>query len=65
MANFIFSLLGGISISLLTIAAAWIKFKPLAGITLMTCVGISIYLLGFFDWDRKFGAGYREHTSHH
>jgi hypothetical protein len=45
----IFSIVVGLSISCLTIAVAWVFFRPLIGILLLACTAAGIYLCFFFD----------------
>jgi len=46
----IFSFIVGLTLSILTIAIAWIVFRPLYGILLLAVVGTSVYLVFFHDW---------------
>lgn len=57
VAAIIFSAVVGLTLSILTIAVAWIFFRPLYGILLLAIVGTSVYLLFFYDWggDKKSG----------
>ena len=53
VAAIIFSIVVGLTLSVLTIAVAWVFFRPLIGIPLLIIVGISIYLIFFFDWSKE------------
>ena len=53
VAAMIFALVVGLTLSTLTIAVAWVFFRPLFGIPLLICVAASTYLIFFYDW----GAG--------
>lgn len=44
----IFAIVVGLVISLLTIAIAWVFYRPLIGILLLTGVGIGLYFIFFF-----------------
>ena len=46
----IFAFVVGLTLSVLTIAIAWVVFRPLIGIPLLALVGASICLTFFFDW---------------
>ena len=46
----IFAFVVGLTLSVLTIAIAWVFFRPLIGIPLLILVGASIYLTFFYDW---------------
>ena len=48
----IFAIVVGLTLSVLTIAIAWVFFRPLIGIPLLILVGISVHLIFFFDWSR-------------
>ena len=50
IAAMIFALVVGLTLSTLTIAIAWVFFRPLFGIPLLLCVGVSIYLIFLYDW---------------
>ena len=50
VAAVIFALVVGVTLSITTIAVAWIVFRPLYGILLLTLVGVSVYLAFFYDW---------------
>ena len=50
VAAVIFAVLVGLTLSVLTIAIAWVFFRPLIGIPLLIAVGASIYLMFFYDW---------------
>ena len=57
VAAVIFAVVVGLTLSVLTIAIAWVFFRPLIGIPLLILVGVSIYLTFFFDWGDTFGDG--------
>ena len=50
VAAIIFAVVVGLTLSVLTIAIAWVFFRPLIGIPLLIIVGVSIYLTFFYDW---------------
>ena len=50
IAAVIFAIVVGLTLSVLTIAVAWVFFRPLIGIPLLIAVGASIYLIFFYDW---------------
>ena len=50
VAAVIFAVVVGLTLSVLTIAVAWVFFRPLIGIPLLIAVGASIYLVFFYDW---------------
>ena len=50
LAAFFFSLIVGLTMSLLVIALAWLFFRPLVGLTLLTLTCLSTYLI--FYWDK-------------
>ena len=50
VAAVIFAVVVGLTLSVLTIAVAWVFFRPLIGIPLLIAVGASIYLIFFYDW---------------
>ena len=50
IAAVIFAVVVGLTLSVLTIAVAWVFFRPLIGIPLLIAVGASIYLVFFYDW---------------
>ena len=52
VAAVIFAVVVGLTLSVLTIAIAWVFFRPLIGIPLLILVGASIYLTFFFDWSK-------------
>ena len=60
LAAAIFAFVVGLTLSLLTIAIAWVFFRPLVGITLLALVSISIYLTFFFDWSKVSGGAVAE-----
>ena len=45
IASFLFSLLCGVTISLLVIATAWLFFRPCLALSLLTLVGLGFYLI--------------------
>ena len=53
VAAIIFPVVVGLTLSILTIAIAWVFFRPLIGIPLLILVGASIYLTFFYDWGSK------------
>ena len=55
VAAIIFAVVVGLTLSVLTIAVAWVFFRPLIGIPLLLLAGISIYLTFFFDWSKVSG----------
>lgn len=52
LAAIIFSVIVGLTLSILTIAVAWLFFRPLVGVPLLLLVGTSIYFTFFFDWGK-------------
>ena len=50
LAAVIFSIVIGLTLSVLTIAIAWVYFRPIVGIPLLALVSISTYLTFFYDW---------------
>ena len=50
IAAVIFAVVVGLTLSVLTIAVAWVFFRPLIGIPLLIAVGASIYMIFFYDW---------------
>ena len=50
VAAVIFAVVVGLTLSVLTIAVAWVFFRPLIGIPLLLIVAASTYLIFFFDW---------------
>lgn len=48
IAAVIFAIVVGISISLLTIAVAWVFYRPLIGIMLLALCGAGVYFIFFF-----------------
>ena len=46
----IFALIVGLTVALSTIAIAWLVYRPLYGVLMMTLVVIAVYLTFFFDW---------------
>ena len=59
----IFAIVVGLTLSVLTIAIAWVFFRPLIGIPLLILVGASIYLTFFFDWSGVSGEEIGEDTT--
>ena len=55
VAAIIFAVVVGLTLSVLTIAVAWVFFRPLIGIPLLLLAGTSIYLTFFFDWSKVSG----------
>ena len=53
VAAIIFSIVVGLTLAVLTIAIAWVFFRPLIGIPLLLLVGVSTYLIFFYDWEGK------------
>ena len=49
IASFIISLLVGVTMSLFVIAVAWLMFRPCLALSLLTLVGLGIYLI--CEWD--------------
>ena len=52
LAAVIFAVIVGLTLSVLTIAIAWVFFRPLIGIPLLLIVGVSVYLTWFYDWGK-------------
>ena len=52
LAAIIFAVIVGLTLSVLTIAIAWVFFRPLIGIPLLLIVGVSVYLTWFYDWGK-------------
>ena len=52
LAAIIFAVVVGLTLSVLTIAVAWVFFRPLIGIPLLLIVGASVYLTFFYDWGK-------------
>ena len=52
LAAIIFAVIVGLTLSILTIAIAWLFFRPLIGVPLLLLVGVSIYLTFFYDWSK-------------
>ena len=50
IAAVIFAIVVGLTLSILTIAVAWVFFRPLIGIPLLIVVGASTYMIFFYDW---------------
>ena len=63
VAAVIFAIVVGLTLSVLTIAIAWVFFRPLIGIPLLILVGASIYLTFFFDWSEVSGEEIGEDTT--
>lgn len=57
VAAVIFAIVVGLTLSTLTIAIAWVFFRPLVGIPLLLAVAASIYLIFFYDWGTPTVAG--------
>ena len=51
IAAVIFAIVVGLTLSVLTIAVAWVFFRPLIGIPLLIVVAASTYMIFFYDWD--------------
>ena len=60
VAAIIFAIVVGLTLSVLTIAVAWVFFRPLIGIPLLLLVGASVYLTFFFDWSNVSGGAVAE-----
>ena len=63
VAAIIFAIVVGLTLSVLTIAVAWVFFRPLIGIPLLLLVGASVYLTFFFDWSKVSGEVSGEDTT--
>ena len=63
IAAIIFAITVGLTLSVLTIAIAWVFFRPLIGIPLLILVGISIYFAFFYDWGSQAVVGEDTTTS--
>ena len=50
VAAVIFAIVVGLTLSVLTIAVAWVFFRPLIGIPLLLAVAASVYLVFFYQW---------------
>ena len=46
----VLALLGGITITIVTIATAWIFYRPIFGMSMLISAGILIYLTLICDW---------------
>ena len=46
----IFALVVGLTLSTLTIAIAWVFFRPLIGVPLLAAVAASTYMIFVYDW---------------
>merc|ERR1712032_1737695 len=57
LAAIIFSVIVGLTLSVLTIAIAWLFFRPLFGICLLAIVGTSVYFTFYYDWGTAEVAG--------
>ena len=55
IAAVIFAIVVGLTLSVLTIAVAWVFFRPLIGIPLLIVVAASTYMIFFYDWDPNGG----------
>ena len=53
-AAIIFAVIVGLTLSILTIAIAWLFFRPLIGVPLILLVGASTYLIFFYDWGKAY-----------
>ena len=49
----VFAFVVGLTLSILTIAIAWVFFRPLYGISLLVLVCISVYFAFFFDYNAQ------------
>ena len=56
VAAVIFAVLVGLTLSVLTIAIAWVYFRPMIGYPLLALVSISAYLTFFYPWQKVSGA---------
>ena len=63
VAAIIFAIVVGLTLSVLTIAVAWVFFRPLIGIPLLLLVSASVYLTFFFDWSKVSGETAGEDTT--
>lgn len=63
VAAIIFAIVVGLTLSVLTIAIAWVFFRPLIGIPLLLIVAASIYLTFYYDWNAHFGNEVGENTT--
>ena len=52
VAAFIVAFIIGGTLSTLTIAIAWVFFRPLVGIALLTLTSVGVYLIFFLDWEK-------------
>jgi len=50
VAAVIFAIVVGATLAILTIAIAWVFFRPLIGIPLLLIVAASTYMVFFYDW---------------
>ena len=50
----VFSIVVGLILSILVIAIAWLVYRPLIGVLLLTMVGVGIYFIFFFNQDAAF-----------
>lgn len=55
VAAVIFAVVVGLTLSTLTIAIAWVFFRPLIGIPLLLLTAAGIYFAFFFDWEKVSG----------
>jgi len=53
----IFALVVGLTLSTLTIAIAWVFFRPLIGVPLLAAVAASTYMIFIYDWGTPSVAG--------
>ena len=49
IAAFVFALIVGSTVACLVIAIAWVFYRPLIGVLMLTLVGIGVYFIFFFD----------------
>ena len=52
-AAFLFALVVGLTLASLTIAIAWLVFRPLIGITFLALVGVGMYFIFIFPSSEK------------
>merc|ERR1712060_6797 len=50
LAAAIFALIVGLTLTTLTIAIAWLFFRPMIGVPLLAVVALSSYLIFLYDW---------------
>ena len=51
IAAFVFALIVGSTVACLVIAIAWVFYRPLIGVLMLTLVGIGVYFIFFFNAD--------------